>query len=77
METLGGKSNLAPFHFPTMFCKPKLTKLRLRDDHLRDGDGEWEELEHEWMVFWQAKGGKEGLDNKCRGFVNGVYSFWY
>lgn len=66
---------MTSFHFPTTFCKSKLTKLRLRHDHLGDYDGEWEEREREWTEFWRARGGKENLDNKRRGFVNGVHGF--
>ena len=73
METAGGKLDLASFHYPTTFCKPKLTRVRLRDDHLGDDDGEWQDREREWTVFWRARGGKEKLGNKRRGFVNGAH----
>lgn len=77
METPGRKLDLAPFRFPTTFCKPELTKLRLRHHHLGGGGGEWEEREREWTEFWRARGGKEKLDNRRRGFVNGMHDFSY
>ena len=69
---MGRKLDLASLRLPVTFCKPNLTKLRLRDEHLRDGDGEWEEREREWTEFWRARGGKEKLDNRRRGVVNGM-----
>ena len=75
METAGGKLDSASFQFPTTFCKPKLTRLRLRNYHSGDGDGEWEEREREWTEFWRTRGRKEKLDNKRRGFVNGMHDF--
>ncbi|KAF9650034.1 hypothetical protein BDM02DRAFT_3185724 [Thelephora ganbajun] len=70
VDTAGAKVDLASFRLPITFCKPKLTKLRLRDDQSGDDKGEWEEREREWTGFWRARGGKEKLDNRRRGVVN-------
>jgi len=72
VDTTGGKIDLASFHLPITFCKPKFTKLRLRDDHLGDDRGEWKEREREWAEFWRAGGRKEKLDNMRRAIVNGT-----
>jgi hypothetical protein len=69
--------DLTSFRFPITFCKPKLTKLRLRDDHFGGNKGKWKEREREWAEFWRAKGGKEKLDNSRRGVVNGMPGFSY
>ena len=77
METAGAKLDLVPFRLPTMFCRPKLTKLRLRDDHSGDDNREWKERELEWAEFWRGRGGKEKLDNRRRGVVNGMHHSSY
>ena len=77
MDTAGGKVDLASFRLPITFCKPKLTRLRLRDDHSGDDEDEWEAREREWTEFWRVRERKEKLDNRRRGVVNGMCGFSY
>ena len=76
MDTAGGKIDLTSFCLPTTFCKPKLTRLRLRGDHSGDDRSEWKEREREWAEFWRARGGKEKLDNRRRGVVGGMCGYF-